>query len=347
MSRIFVAVSLLLSCLLLPMSALAVDAGPVELVRASTVPESRVFNGLVEAVQRSTVSAQTTGRITEINFDVQDYVKKGQVLMRLSDKEQKSRLDSARSSMKEALANAEQAEKEFNRIKTIYAKKLVAKSALDKAIAENKAAAARLKASRARVAEAQEQWEHTVVRAPYSGIVVERHVQMGESARSGHALMTGLSLDHLRVVVELPQDVSVKARTDKRMFVIWPAGQRINIEPANVNIFPYADVQTHSFRARIKLPPGLPGLYPGRMIKAGVEVEQTTQLLVPAVAVVQRSEVAAVYVQDADGKVLFRQVRTGHRQGDRIIILAGLREGEKLLLDPLMAVTALKAQRAR
>jgi RND family efflux transporter MFP subunit len=347
MSRTFTAVSLFFSCLLLPVSVLAVDAGPGELVRTSTVAETRVFNGLVEAVQRSTVSAQTTGRITEINFDVQDYVEKGQVLMRLSDKEQKSRLDSARSSMKEASANAEQAEKEFNRIKSIYEKKLVAKSALDKAIAENKAAEARLKALRAKVAEAQEQWEHTIVRAPYSGIVVERHVQMGETARSGQALMTGLSLDHLRVVVELPQDVSLKARADKRMFVIWPAGQRISIEPANVTIFPYANVQTHSFSTRIKLPPGLPGLYPGMMIKAGVEVGQTTQLLVPAAAVVQRSEVAAVYVQDAEGKVLFRQVRTGHRHGEHIIIMAGLREGEKVLLDPLKAVAALKAQRAR
>jgi hypothetical protein len=83
------------------------------------------------------------------------------------------------------------------------------------------------------------------------------------------------------------------------------------------------------------------------MIKTGVEVGQTTQLLVPAVAVVQRSEVTAVYVQDEQGKVLFRQVRTGHRHGDRIIIMAGLREGEKILLDPLKAVTVLKAQRAR
>ncbi len=347
MSRILPAVSFMLSCLVLPLSVQALDAGPSESVQVSTVAQTRVFNGLVEALQQSTVSAQTSGRITEINFDVQDYVQKGQVLMRFSDKEQKSRLDSARSSMKEARANAEQAEKEFTRIKSIYAKKLVAKSALDKAAAANKAASARLKAARAKVAEAQEQWEHTVIRAPYSGIVVKRHVELGESARNGQALMTGLSLDHLRVVVELPQDVSAQARTDKRMFVLWPAGHRIQIAPANITVFPYADDKTHSFRTRLALPPGLAGLYPGMLIKVGVEVGQSSQILVPATAVVQRSEVMAVYVEDADGKVLFRQVRTGARHGDRIVILAGLREGEKVLLDPFKAVAALKAQRER
>ncbi len=347
MPRFFTIFSLLWFLLSLSSSVHAEDAGPSETVRAMGVAEVRVFNGLVEAVQQSTVSAQTSGRIIEINFDVQDYVKNGQVLMRFSDKEQKSRLNSVRSSMKEAQANAEQAAKEFQRIKRIYDKKLVAKSALDKAVAANKAAEARLKAARAKVAEAQEQWEHTVVRAPYSGIVVERHVQVGESARSGQALMTGLSLDHLRVVVELPQDVSLPARTDKRMYVMWPADKKVRIDPANITIFPYADVKTHSFRARLTLPQGLSGLYPGMLIKTGVEVGKSAQILVPATAVVQRSEVAAVYVQDAAGKVSFRQVRTGRRHEDRISILAGLREGDTLLLDPFKAMNALKAQRAR
>jgi len=338
---------LMLHALLIPFSAFAVDAGPSLSLTKTTVPETRIFNATLEAVHKTTVSAQTSGRITEINFDVDDYVKKGAVLVRLGDKEQRSRLSSAESNMKEAQANAEQAEKEYLRTKNIFEKKLVAKSSLDKALSEKKAATARLKSSRAKMDEAREQWEHTIVRAPYSGIVVKRFVQLGETASIGKALMTGLSLDHLRAVVDLPQDVAIKVRGLAAMFALLPDGSQIKVASKDVTVFPFAEEQTHSFRARLILPTGLPDLYPGMMIKVGVEVGQSESMLVPAAAVVLRSEVAAVYIEDAEGKVLFRQVRVGSRVGENISILAGLMPGEKLLLDPLKAVTVLKAQRTR
>jgi len=340
---------LLLCFLVLPnlVNAEDADAGPSQTVVAKPFADFRVFNAVIEAEHQTTVSAQTSGRIIEMNFDVDDYVKKGAVLLRLADKEQQSRLSSAQSAMKEAQANAEQAKKEFIRVKSIYAKKLVSKSVLDKATADDQAAAARLKASKSRVEETREQWEHTVVRAPYSGIVVKRFVQIGETARTGQALMTGLSLDHLRVVVDFPQALSKKLRANAGMVVVLPDGMRVPVDPADVTLFPYADTKTHSLRARLKLPMGLTDLYPGMMVKVAIEMGRTDRIMIPASAIVLRSEVEAVYVQDKAGKVLFRQVRAGERQGKLVVILAGLREGDTLLLDPLKAVSALKSQRAK
>jgi len=348
MSRTFIACLLL--CLLdIPVVAYGEGggAGPSMQIISSQIPEIRLFNATLEAVNQSTVSAQTSGRVIEINFDVDDYVKKDSILLRIGDKEQRSRLSSAESSMKEAQANAEQAEKEYLRVKNIYEKKLVAKSELDKALSANKSAAARLKASRAKVDEAREQWEHTIVRAPYSGIVVKRFVQMGESANVGQELMTGISLDHLRAIVDLPQGVAAKVRNKAVMFVLIPGRGRVDIDSKGITVFPFAEELTHSFRTRLELPAGLPDLYPGMMIKVGVEVEKSEAILVPVSAVVLRSEVVAVYIEDTSGQVLFRQVRIGGRVGDQIKILAGLQPGEKLLLDPSKAVIALKSQRAR
>ncbi len=339
--------SLLLYSLIMSVAAYAQDNGPSVQISSSQMADTRLFDATLEAVNQTTVSSQTSGRVIEINFDVDDYVKKDTILLRISDKEQRSRLSSAESSMKEAQANAEQAEKEYLRVKNIYEKKLVAKSELDKALSANKSAAARLKASRAKMEEAREQWEHTIVRAPYSGIVVKRFVQMGETVGVGRELMTGLSLDHLRAVVDLPQDVAVKVREQAAMFVSLPAGGKVQIANKDITVFPFAEAQTHSFRARLILPTGLPDLYPGMMIKVGVEVGKSEVILVPVSAVVLRSEVVAVYIEDASGQVLFRQVRIGSRVGEQIKILAGLQPGEKLLLDPSRAVVALKSQRAR
>jgi hypothetical protein len=131
------------------------------------------------------------------------------------------------------------------------------------------------------------------------------------------------------------------------MFVSLPAGGKVQIANKDITVFPFAEAQTHSFRARLILPTGLPDLYPGMMIKVGVEVGKSKVILVPVSAVVLRSEVVAVYIEDASGQVLFRQVRIGSRVGEQIKILAGLQPGEKLLLDPSRAVVALKSQRAR
>jgi len=317
----------------------------VESVKFQSVDRLRHFHGLIEAVNQSTISAQTSGQITQINFDVDDYVNKGDVILQLADKEQKSRLNKAQSSVKEARAVLEQAEKEYTRVKNIYAKKLVAKSTLEKARSAYKAAEARLGVARAQLAEATEQWQYTAVRAPYSGIVVKRFVEKGELVRPGKALMTGLSLDHLRVTLDIPQDLVGLLRRQPVIFVLLPNGKRLDIASNDVTIFPYADKLMHTFRVRLQLPVRAGEWYPGMTVKIGMVVGQAQQLTVPVAALVTRSEVNGVYVLVDKDIVLFRQVRLGSKQLDRVTVLSGLQEGDKVILDPLKAVTLLKSQR--
>lgn len=328
--------------------AVAVAETPTQLqsvqVNRAKVPEQRVFDGVVEAVNRATVSAQTSGRIVEINFDVDDYVNKDDVIIRFRDTEQQAQLEAAQASQREAQARLQQAQRSYERTKRIYERKLVAKSAMDEATAELDAARARAKAAAAQVEQAQEQLEHTVVRAPYSGIVVERHVEVGETANPGQPLMTGVSLDHLRAVVQLPQSFIDNVRRQEQAYLLRADGERV---PAGeLTIFPYADPQSHTFKVRVDLPKGVEGLFPGMLVKIGFVVGQEERLLVPAEALVFRSEVTGLYVIDDQGRVSFRQVRTGPRRDGKVEVVAGLQPGERVALDPIRAGVLLKAQRA-
>jgi len=332
---------------LLHVSTLAQADIPFEIAKSIKVDQTRLFTGVIEAVNQSTISAQTNGQITAIYFDVDDYVKKGDVILSLNDKQQKSRLNKAQSSMNEALTNFQQAEKEFIRAKDIYAKKLIAKSAFEKAQSTYKAAESRLSAARSSVVESTELWQYTSIRAPYSGIVVKRFVEKGEVVRPGQSLMTGLSLEHLRVTVDIPQDLIALLRNKSDMFVLLSGQPPRHIESKNITIFPYADARSHTFRARLQLPVGIDVLYPGMTVKIGMVVGQRQQMTVPISAVVIRSEVSGLYIQRDDGTVLFRQIRLGGKMQDRMQVLSGLREGEKVLLDTLAAVDLLKSQRAK
>jgi multidrug efflux pump subunit AcrA (membrane-fusion protein) len=83
-------------------------------------------------------------------------------------------------------------------------------------------------------------------------------------------------------------------------------------------------------------------LFPGMLVKVAIDIGSTTRLLLPREALVSRAEINAVYVEKEDGSLVLRQVRPGSRFGDRIEILAGLEDGETIVLDPVRAGIELK-----
>lgn len=307
-----------------------------------TVDHEVFFDATIEAVRQATVSAQTGGRIEEILFDVDDYVTRGDVILRFRDREQQARLKTAQAGLQEAQARLQESEQEFARVEGIYAKKLVAKSALDTAAANLKAARAKVSAASSGLQEAQEQLEHTVVRAPYSGIVVKRFVEPGEMASTGQPLMTGLSLDQLRAVLNLPHQYLEAARQNKKVRLRLSGQQDTIFIPEHRVVFPFADSASHTFRVRLELPSGIKGLYPGMFAKLGLVSGSERQLLVPVEAVAYRGEVVAVYIVNDQGDVRMRQVRLGRTVDGQVTVLSGLHAGETIALDPVRAAIYLK-----
>lgn len=294
------------------------------------IDEERILDAVVEAVHMATISAQTSGRVVKINADVDDAVNKGDILIQFRNKEQLASYNAAK-------ATFDEAQSEFKRIEDIFSKKLVSKTALDKA-------SARFKSAKARLDQANEALENTIVRAPYSGIVVKRHIEPGELAKPGQALMTGLSLEALRANVSLPQDLIHIVRKQKKATAILKDGLRLPI--SKITVSPYADTKNHTFHMRAELPKGDYAIYPGMFIKVAIVSGIKQSLLVPASAVAKRSEVSAVYVLSAEKKLSFRQVRVGNyiSASNSYEILAGLESNEKVMLDPVAAAAQLKLQ---
>lgn len=309
-----------------------------EVVKAVTVPAERELDGTVEAVNQATVSAQTSGRVAEIFHDVNDFVPAGAILMKLRSTEQRAGLQQAEAARVEAAARESEVQTRYERIRDMHERKVVAKAQLDQVAAERDAAVARLAAATAAVESAREGVAYTEVRAPYAGIVTARLVRVGESVSPGTPLMRGLSLEKLRVNVDIPQTLVEQVRK-LRKAAVYVDGRRV--EAMQVTIFPEADPATNTFRSRVDLPANAADLYPGMFVKVGFVTGESPRLLVPKSAIVTRSEVTAVYVVDADGRVGLRQVRAGAAVGDRLEILAGLAAGERVALDPVAALRSM------
>ena len=140
--------------------------------------------------------------------------------------------------------------------------------------------------------------------------------------------------------VDVPQSLFHAVRTIAQA-AAYVDGERIEAE--SLTFFPVADVAANTFRVRVNLPDGAATLFPGMFIKVAFVVGDAQRLLIPAEAIVRRSELSAVYVVD-DESVSLRQVRLGRRYGESIEILAGLADGESVATDPVRAGILAKEQ---
>ncbi len=350
------------------------------------VTEYQMLDGQIEAVNKSTVSAQTAGVISKLSYDVGDSVIKGALIALISSETQKSGLQQAQAAVneskaaiksaeaavvqaiaatREASANYNAARAEFNRVRGLYDKQILSRSQYEQSEATMKSSLARVEsakashnASKARLSAAKsglssaeaglsqagEQLGYTEVLAPYSGIVTERHVELGEVVSAGTPIMTGISLEKIRVVTDIPQSMinAVKKNNSARVYV---DNDQTGILVKKLTVFPYADLATNAFkiRATLDLVSSAQGLYPGVFVKIGFDIGSEQQLVVPASSVAYRSEVTGVYVIDENGLPSLRQVKVGKLTTDgKIRILAGLEDGEKVALDPVHAAVYLK-----
>jgi RND family efflux transporter MFP subunit len=340
----FVSMISILSALV---SASAAEVASVDLETAAaqyrTVPREYRLDGVVEAIKRTTVSAQTQGQVQEILFDVNDFVQKDAIVARLKDTEHRARVTQAAAELKSATATLDQTREEFERVKGLYSKELASDSAMDNAIADVKNAQARLESAMAGLSQAQEQLAYTEVRAPYSGIVTQRHLEVGEIASPGQPVMSGISLEEMRVIVDVPQSVVSAVRQGGSARIYLPDGAVVETE--KITVFPFADLGSNTFKVRLDLPATVKQLFPGMFVKTGFAIGEKTELVIPKSSVVYRSEVTGAYVVTGDS-VQFRQVRLGRDLGDALVVLAGLTEGERVALDPIAAGVALKARAA-
>ncbi len=336
--------------------ALALALSPV--LAAAQVPATTIVDfrsvtltyaadGLVEAIRTSTLAAQVPGRIVEMRVTAGDKVAKGQVLARIDAREASEgvAVNQAQAARGEAdLANATVT---LERTRKLVAQNFASKAALDKAQADFDAARAQLGAMRASISQSITVQSHTVITAPFAGVVSERLAELGDMAQPGRPLFTIFDPRDLRVAASVPQDRVSAIRGNGGVSVeIVALKQRIGA--ARVTILPSADPRTHTTQVRVDLPNNLAGVLPGQFARVHFAIGTAKKLMIPAQAVVRRSEVTGAYVVDANGAISLRQLRLGEPVGDAgIEVLAGITPGEKVALDPVAALAALRQTRAK
>jgi len=310
-------------------------------VELREVDDYYAADAVVESVHQATVSAQIAGQLTQLLVDAGDRVKRGQLLARIDTREADAQVASARAQVAQAEAALVQAQLNHDRTKSLVAQNFLSQSALDKAQADLKTARAAVDVARAGTAQATTGRSFAELRAPFDGVVTRRLMDPGELATPGRGVLEIHAPTQLRAVGTLPQFVLPRTARVERAEVDVPAVRR-RFKATRVTVLPAADPRLLSTQLRAELPADVPaGVVPGTAAKVLVPVGRSEKLVVPAAAVIRRSELTAVYVLTDSARQL-RQVRVGNRVGEsEVEVLAGLSAGERVALDPLPGTGAI------
>ena len=318
----------LLAALLFPIAAQA-QALTTSEVQRHPVDLTLPVEATVEAVAQTTLTAQVSGRVTEMRVEIGQVVKKGDLLMRIDAREASEVAAGASAQYINAKAN-------YERYQNLRKENFVSQAALEKAKADfNSAQAAHGQASVS--------VGYSAVTAPISGVVSQRLIEQGETAAPGRPLLTIYDPSGLRVTASIPQYQLPQVRNVKQARVEFPElGQWLDAQ--SVVLLPTADAATHVSQVRVGLPADLKEIIPGMFARVHFVVGSVQRMTVPAASVVRRGEVAAVYVQNAQGQLSLRQLRLGETSvGGEVEVLAGLTSGERVVLEPIKAGIALKS----
>ena len=329
---------------LLGPAACPVSAGELAtaVVESPGIGESASFDGVVEAVRQTVLSAQVTGAVVALDVKVGDVVKAGQVLARIDARAAEQNVAASNAQVQSARATLEVATKEFDRQKHLFEKNYTSQAALERAEAQFKATQAQVSAQLAQAGAARAQSGFFVVKAPYGSVVSEVPIALGDMALPGRALLTIYDPAALRVTAALPQTDIARIASGKPTKIQLPGlpADRQWVSPTQVTVLPTADPGTHTAQIRLDLPATIVSLTPGTFARVWLPMQRaaTPRLYMPAKAVVRRAEMTGVYVIDPNGRPVLRQVRLGRVDGDNVEILSGISAGERVALDPQAAV---------
>src|SRR5512141_225016 len=163
-----------LSALLGVLPAHAAEPLAVAPVQLREVEQTYSIDGVVEATRQSTVSAQISGRVKGIFFDVGDRVSKGQVILKIDESEANQALAGSRAQLSQSQAALQNARLNYERSQQLFEQKFISQAALDKSKADYEMAKAQAEASEAGAQQSALAQSYTSVVAPYGGVVSAR-----------------------------------------------------------------------------------------------------------------------------------------------------------------------------
>ncbi len=331
--------------------AVVVKGVSMETVKSSAMPELLDVVGSVRARTSAVVSTRIPGSISILCVREGDRVKKGQLLAQLDARENQATaavataaIDEARRGLDEAQSRKKLADSTFDRYNNLLKEQAVSRQEFDVKQTEKDVAAQEAARAESRLRQAQEgakasttMSDYTRIIAPISGIVASKQADLGATVFPGQPLMTIEDDGSYQLELALPENVAAKVKPGTALQVTLDAvGSSFAARIAE--IVPTADPASRTFIAKIAL--NQKGLKSGMFGRGALNIGTSVNgITVPKRAVVEHGALTSVWVVDKDNIARMRIVKVGRANGERMEILAGLSDGERIVVSGAEKIT--------
>lgn len=292
-----------------------------------TIAEYLKSSGNMVSVDNTVISAHIMGYVIYENIHLGQSVKKGQLLLKLSAPEIKSKYYAAEA----ALINAK---KTYNRINTLYKENSVARQTYDNAFMRYKVAKANLNT-------ASSYMGYKNIYSPIDGVITQKKVSMGDLAAPGRMLF----------MIQNINDLEFKTNVNARYYhdiILSDKTVRLNINSADRTIIGYvvsvvksANPYSHSVIVRIKISRQEGhGILPGMYGVASFKIGKRKVIIIPRTALIKKLGVSGVYIANNEGEVMFQPIKKGEVYGrNYIVVLNGLSPNLTLITSDLNKIS--------
>ncbi len=287
-------------------------------VSDSSLAATYVTSGTVASDHQVVISSRLSGYIRGMKVREGSLVQKGDLLFRIDPVD-------AREALLQAEADLADAESDMQRFKSLLADDAISKQQFDKA-------QLRYKVAKSKVAQARNQLTYAEVRAPLSGVIIDKKLDNGDLASAGMAIL----------VLEDPSHLLVETYVPERYLADIRQGDEVELHVASVNmpilatvrqIVQAADTGSYKFLVKLTLP-DRKGVYPGMFARVVFNIGQRKGVVIPESSVVRRNGLAAVYLVDDENILRYRLVRLGAENSGGVEVVSGLTSGQRIVHDP-------------
>lgn len=308
-------------------AAAEVDLGLVRLVGSADTGAILSASGYILPDRKADVSSRVFGTLEWVGIEVGSKVKKGDVIGRLANADIAAQVEEAKAALVDA-------EREYERWTKIVEKGIEPKAQLDKADTQLQLVKARLKKSEA-------DYEYSLIRAPFDGVVVRRSAQAGENVgpagtvQAGGSLCTLIDRASLEMVADVNETNIAKVRVGQKTEVATEARPDRKYKGEVRQIVPTADRTKGIVQVKIRLIEADDALLPEMAARAAflrdnAEAGAPRKLIAPRGAVRERGGRKVVFIVE-NGRVRLQAVETGAEGEDGTEILKGLQGGEEVV----------------
>ncbi|SFW20171.1 membrane fusion protein, multidrug efflux system [Pseudomonas sp. NFACC19-2] len=348
------------SLVLLAASIEAADAPPtavtVEQIKAGELPIVLEYPARTTGYREVQVRAQVGGILQERTYQEGSRVQRDQVLFRIDPRPYEAALARAKGALAQEQARFRQTDRDLKRIRELQKKGFASESELDNAISNFEQSKANIEAAQAEVQSRQIDLDYTTVKAPITGITSKESVSEGSLIVAGDpsaSLLTQITqLDPIFVNFAYPDAEAERLRRElSEGSLVPPASGKLSVEVyfGDGSAYPTAgevdftdsliDRGTGTVSARGVVPNPEQKLLPGQFVRVQVKgLTRPNAITVPERSVAQGPRGTFVYVVDEQSVARMRQVTTGDTAGGRWVILAGVSDGERVIVDGLAKV---------